>query len=145
MPVFSANLFGLFTYILVALCLSSAGEKIFNIHYDYDEVSAPKGINQFNESVPLPPNGQQCKNQDGKLYLLNDPCVPEEFNSTYNFNDCKGISCQFTKYEKLGGGTFQNWMTWYNLFGFFWLMEFVTAFGEMVLAGKLVNPKILQF
>jgi choline transporter-like protein 2/4/5 len=26
-------------------------------------------------------------------------------------------------------------MTWYNLFGFFWLMEFVTAFGEMVLAG----------
>ena len=26
-------------------------------------------------------------------------------------------------------------MMWYNLFGFFWAMEFVTAFGEMVLAG----------
>lgn len=26
-------------------------------------------------------------------------------------------------------------MNWYNLFAFFWSMEFVTAFGEMVLAG----------
>ena len=69
----------------------------------------------------------------------------QEFNDTYISNSlCKGISCQFTKYEKLGGGPFKNWMTWYNLFGFFWLMEFVTAFGEMVLAGKS-NPKNKHF
>jgi len=122
-------------FLTVALCLNSAGEKIYKIHYDYELPVSTMMTNQFNESVPLPPN-KGCENQQGKQYLLNDNCIPKEFNDTYISNNlCKGISCQFTKYEKLGGGPFTNWMTWYNLFGFFWLMEFVTAFGEMVLAG----------
>ena len=54
--------------------------------------------------------------------------TPQTFNDTCK--SCNAIVCQFTKYEKGG-----DWMMWYNVFGFFWAMEFVTAFGEMVLAG----------
>jgi hypothetical protein len=42
------------------------------------------------------------------------------------------MHCQFTKYEKSAEGF---WLQWFNLFAFYWSMNFVTAFGELVLAG----------
>ena len=65
---------------------------------------------------------------------MEDKCTLDKFNSSCV--NCPEITCQFTKYEK-SGGWFGSWMSWYNIFGFFWAMEFVTAFGEMVMAGKL--------
>ena len=65
---------------------------------------------------------------------MEDKCTLDTFNSSCV--NCPEITCQFTKYEK-SGGWFGSWMSWYNIFGFFWAMEFVTAFGEMVMAGKL--------
>ena len=63
-------------FITVALCLNSAGEKIYKIHYDYELPASTMMTNQFNESVPLPPN-EGCENQQGKQYLLNDNCIPK--------------------------------------------------------------------
>ena len=65
-------------FITVALCLNSAGEKIYKIHYDYELPASTMMTNQFNESVPLPPN-EGCENQQGKQYLLNDNCIPKVF------------------------------------------------------------------
>ena len=42
------------------------------------------------------------------------------------------IKCQFTKYEK---STEAFWLQWFNLFALYWAVNFVTAFGELVLAG----------
>ena len=58
--------------------------------------------------------------------ITDDICDPEEFEC----NDCPNMMCQFV-YEK---NIFGDWKTYYNLFAFFWTMEFVTALGEFVLA-----------
>ena len=83
----------------------------------------------------------QCENPISKsVYKFGDSCNPEQFNQTCNSNSgCKVagketiISCQFLKYQSVVG--IRGWMQWFNLFGFYWSMNFVTAFGEMVLAG----------
>ena len=90
------------------------------------------------EELPSPPahciENDNCHNpMTNQPYQLNDLCHPHKFNLTCK--NCPQMSCQFTRYEKASGGWFSNWMMWFNLFGFFWAMEFVTAFGELVLAG----------
>ena len=81
---------------------------------------------------------QNCINPETEApYAQNDTCVQESFNESCACTpEMLDISCKFFKFEKGSGGWLGNWMTWYNIFGFFWAMEFVTAFGEMVLAGK---------
>ena len=39
--------------------------------------------------------------------------------------------CRFVNYSQVNESV---WMAWFNLFGFFWAMAFVSAFAEMVLA-----------
>ena len=80
-------------------------------------------------------NEGNCRNDDTEaVYKMNDTCDPVTFDAACK--NCPQITCQFTKYTKLGGGGFfGSWMNWYNIFGFLWTMELVTAFGEMVLAG----------
>ena len=83
----------------------------------------------------------QCENPISKtVYKFGDSCNPEQFNQTCNSNSgCKvagkatTLSCSFLKYQSVVG--VRGWMQWFNLFGFYWSMNFVTAFGEMVLAG----------
>ena len=66
--------------------------------------------------------GQKCSLTDGS------------FNQTACSLCTPPILCKFTKYTKQGFG-FVSWMQWFNLFGFYWAMNFVTAYGEMILAG----------
>lgn len=47
---------------------------------------------------------------------------------------CLTASCSFYAYRS---DTRINWFQAYNLLGLFWGLFFVSAFGEMVLAGKL--------
>ena len=75
-------------------------------------------------------NGNCINPETNEKYQLEESCIPSTFNISCN---CPDISCQFTKYEK--NGWFGSWMNWYNVFGFLWTMELVTAFGEFVLAG----------
>lgn len=115
-------------FAFIALHLSSAGTKIYTINYDVESTSARTLIGP----PPTCYENANCRDLDGQKYQQNDTCMPEIFNTTCL--NCPEITCQFTKYKK-EGGWFGSWMTWFNLFAFFWAMEFVTAFGEMVLAG----------
>ena len=68
-------------------------------------------------------------------FQLLDECDPMSFNQT-NCHECEPpILCRYN--EALT--TNSNWMVtilqWFNLFGFYWAMNFVTSYGEMVLAG----------
>ena len=72
------------------------------------------------------------------VYKYNDACDVAVFNETCTSSctvDGKQtpISCTFNKYQNVVG--IGGWMQWFNLFGFYWAMNFVTSFGEMVLAG----------
>ena len=117
----------------------------YNIFYehDVDEAFAKRALaiqtvgDANDPDVNPPPNPPACGDGNcinpatGKPYLLGDACTPAEFNKTCV--GCPPIQCQFTKYEKPADAT---WMQWFNLFGFYWCMNFVTALGELILAGK---------
>ena len=119
-------------FATLALYLLSSGTKIYRIYYD--DVA-----NQQNQSIASPPNhclqDNNCINPATTYaYKKYEQCDPNKFNESCH--DCPEMTCQFNKYEKQGQHwLFSNWKNWYNLFGFLWAMEFVTAFGEMVLAG----------
>ena len=66
--------------------------------------------------------GDQCSLADGT------------FNETACSSCDPPVLCRFTKYTKQGFG-FVSWMQWFNLFGFYWAMNFITAYGEIILAG----------
>ena len=123
-------------FVAVAMYLSSAGQRIYTINYDHESFGSLSRSLPAIETEPPPEcyAGGNCRSpDDGQPYKRNDTCNPSVFNVTCS--NCPQLSCQFTRYQKAEGGWLSNWMTWYNLFGFFWAMEFVTAFGEMVLAG----------
>ena len=54
-------------------------------------------------------------------------CDPETFN-----NNTESCECVF---YKLGPNELENYLQIYNIFGLFWGLCFVSALGEMVLAG----------
>ena len=94
------------------------------------------------KNAPTPVcNLGECENPVSRsVYQFGDSCNPEQFNQTCNSNSgCRVagketvLSCTFLKYQSVVG--IRGWMQWFNLFGFYWAMNFVTAFGEMVLAG----------
>ena len=66
-------------------------------------------------------------------FKLGDVCDPETFNQTICRNCNPPILCTFDELAKPDHFVF--WLQWFNLFGFYWAMNFVTAYGEMVLAG----------
>ncbi|ESO92821.1 hypothetical protein LOTGIDRAFT_232925 [Lottia gigantea] len=63
------------------------------------------------------------------VVLQQIPCEASE-------NDTAGKLCQFVKY---GGNEYTIFMQAFMLFMFFWLMNFVVALGEMVLAGAFAS------
>ena len=73
-----------------------------------------------------------------EVYKFGESCEPSVFNETCTIpckvdNQPAQILCTFNKYQKVAG--IQSWMQWFNLFALYWGMNFVTSFGEMVLAG----------
>ena len=89
---------------------------------------------------------RDCLNPDkiNETYKLGEMCDPASFNDTCsglckpttnvgNVSEDIIMTCDFTQYHKVSG--ISNWMQWFNLFGFYWAMNFVTSYGEMVLGG----------
>ncbi|XP_037084148.1 choline transporter-like 2 [Pollicipes pollicipes] len=64
-------------------------------------------------------------------YSFNATCEPDTFESTCRVQ-CPEAECRFVQYEK-----FQviPYLHAYNIFALFWTLFFLSAFGEMVLAG----------
>ncbi|XP_036427414.1 choline transporter-like protein 2 [Colossoma macropomum] len=67
-------------------------------------------------------------------------CDPQKFNSSEVFTQCPDAECLFAFY---GGETFLHKylivFQFYNLFMFFWCVNFVTALGQMTLAGAFAS------
>ena len=49
------------------------------------------------------------------------------------------VDCTFLRYESGFQWTGQPFAQFINLFGFYWTMNFVTAFGQMTVAGAFVE------
>ncbi|KAG0722373.1 Choline transporter-like protein 2 [Chionoecetes opilio] len=76
-----------------------------------------------------------CSGSDGcgcADYKENDTCSMETFDTSL----CPSASCQFFDYVE---DPKVPWFHAYNLFALFWSMFFVSAFGEMVLAGAFAS------
>ncbi|XP_050389089.1 choline transporter-like protein 2 [Patella vulgata] len=72
----------------------------------------------------------ETQTQEGVDFVLQKlPCQASQ-------NDTSGKLCHFVKY---GGDEYSIYMQAYMLFMFFWLMNFVVALGEMVLAGAFAS------
>ena len=62
-----------------------------------------------------------------------DECFPGDFNQTVCSKCDPPVLCKFDELTKPDQIIY--WLQWFNLFGFYWGMNFVTSYGEMVLAG----------
>ena len=92
---------------ILSLYLSSSGTKKYTVSLNSSTCDTP------------------CNN------LKNgDECYPTNTGDSF-CETCPEMMCQFTEYKRDLMG---DWKTWFNLFAFFWTMEFVTALGEFVLA-----------
>ena len=68
-------------------------------------------------------------------FQLLDECDPVTFNET-NCNECDPpILCRYNEAATNFDNQLMFYLKWFNLFGFYWAMNFVTSYGEMVLAG----------
>uniref|UniRef100_A0A8C1FUL5 Choline transporter-like protein n=1 Tax=Cyprinus carpio carpio TaxID=630221 RepID=A0A8C1FUL5_CYPCA len=90
-------------------------------------------LSTSNEPVYKVSNTTEC------MYSTNT-CNPETFNSSNITTECPGAECLFAFY---GGETLYHkyliLFQFYNLFLFFWCANFVTALGQVTLAGAFAS------
>ena len=99
-------------FLAVASCLATAGEKEFKV-------------------VDACPD-EQCQNPDSLTnmpFTHGDKCDPSTF---LRCTTCPQAQCVFNKY---GPSTVNSWLQLLNFVGLFWLLFFLSAMGEMVMAG----------
>ena len=123
----------------VALFLSSAGTAEYNVaapSADVEHVNVSMSLSELaslRSSQLTTSCATDCQNPStSKEYRIGDACDPAEFNKTCSA--CAEVRCQFTKYTRAA-----SWMQWFNLFGLYWGMFFVSALSEMVLAGAFAQ------
>jgi choline transporter-like protein 2/4/5 len=94
-------------FCLVASFLASAGDRVFQV---VEPCSA-------------------CPGPAGQPYKAGQACDPASFPTC---PACPAMKCVFNRF---GPGSLENWFQVYNIFGLLWLLFFLEAFGEMVMAG----------
>jgi len=74
---------------------------------------------------------------NGTVYRNGDVCDPDTFYNTFEdcLNDCNA-SCVFFSHEK---EKYVDYLHAFNIFGVFWGLFFVSALGQMVLAGTFAT------
>jgi len=106
-------------FAVVASFLATSGEK------EYKVVDAS--------------SAKTCMNPDtNKMFQTNDVCDPATFPPVCGSNctDCPTPMCVF---HKFGPALSDSWLQFFNFFGLFWLLFFVEALGEMVMAGAFAG------
>lgn len=94
------------------------------------------GFESVKQRMSSPTCEEYCLRENEEAWEIGDKCSLDDqdlFNQTACSSCQPPILCKFTKYTKTVG--IYNWMQWFNLFGFYWTMNFVTAYGELILAG----------
>ena len=64
---------------------------------------------------------------------MGNDCSPDTLIQTVCEQCIPNVLCKFDELAKPDGLIY--WLQWFNLFGFYLAMNFVTSYGEMVLAG----------
>jgi len=76
---------------------------------------------------------ENCTRTDGEPFESWDSCAPDEF---LNCTSCPEAACVFNKY---GPQTLHLVLQWYNIFALLWSIAFVSAFGDMTIAGAVAQ------
>lgn len=113
-------------FMAVGMYLASSGERQYMINVECSASAV----------------SQSCKinNQTEQTYSLTKMC--SNINDTYKCTDANSkvdgctAECRFYKF---GPTTMANWFQFYNVFGLLWIMCFISALGEMVLAGAFAS------
>ena len=94
-----------------------------------------EGLESALGKIPKPNCIESCRKWEiGDTCSLDIHDADNYINQTACSSCDPPVLCKFTKYTKQGFGLW-NWMQWFNLFGFYWAMNFVTSYGEIILAG----------
>eukprot|EP00090_Calanus_glacialis_P041007 TRINITY_DN7188_c0_g1_i2.p1 TRINITY_DN7188_c0_g1~~TRINITY_DN7188_c0_g1_i2.p1 ORF type:complete len:720 (-),score=98.82 TRINITY_DN7188_c0_g1_i2:192-2351(-) len=105
-------------FAIVASFLATSGNKEYKV---VDAASAETCINPAT----------------GTMFATNDLCDPATFpTDCITSTDGKTPMCVF---HKFGPALSDSWLQIYNFFGLFWLLFFVEALGEMVMAGAFAG------
>ena len=131
---FVLHVFVVLAFIAIAMLLASMGKGHYSVFYEEEGV-AKQVYSRVRTDPVQPPNcgAGVCLNPaTNATYLLGQTCDPDTFKDSGCQQCNQDIACQFVSYETWGPS---QWMQWFNLFGFFWAMNFVTAYAELVLAG----------
>ncbi|XP_061406268.1 choline transporter-like protein 2 isoform X1 [Lethenteron reissneri] len=124
----SSLLFPIVTFVLLAVVISYWA--ITSLYL------ATSGVAVYKAVVPGGPNssGEACASLNGTH------CSPETFNISAAFAACPSASCIFTSFggEDLYHRNIFNLQV-YNVFAFFWAMNFVIALGHCTLAGAFAS------
>ncbi|NXD74163.1 CTL2 protein, partial [Eolophus roseicapillus] len=118
--VMTSLLFPLCTFFLLCLCIAYwASTAVF--------------LSTSNEAVYKVFNESECP-------FAGQSCAPEAFNRSNVTKQCPGAQCLFAFY---GGETsYHRYLVvlqFFNLFMFFWLLNFVIALGQVTLAGAFAS------
>ena len=92
-------------------------------------------------STPVFKTFNTSEQTPNSLPVYGDDCNINEWNNeTHEFFNESGITCQFVQYVGDYGWTNSTIVVQFvNLFGFYWMMNFVTAFGQCTLAGAFAS------
>ncbi|XP_040581973.1 choline transporter-like protein 2 [Lepeophtheirus salmonis] len=112
---FFGELVVIFWFIIVAMFFASSGEAQYRVNL----------------------NGDTCADcMNGKVpFKTGDSCHIEIFNCSSS-PDCKLSRCEFFRY---GPTDVANILQLINLFGLFWGLFFISAMGQMILAGAFAS------
>ena len=106
-------------FVLVGMFLATSGTK------EYKVVDADTAVDCINP-------------QTGTQFVTNEKCDPTTFPSSCGQN-CPAEGCPQCVFHKFGPSLADSWFQVLNFFGLFWLLFFVAALGEMVLAGAFAG------
>jgi len=142
---FFLHLVVVFGFVTMAALLGSVGDGTYQIYYPSGVVNSTdrdtliQAFQEFhsdegkNYTAPLCEPDSCVNPATDQMYLFSDECVMDEVERSDCKRSCQEeVSCQFVSYSQWGPA---QWMQWFNLFGFFWAMAFVSALSEMILAG----------
>ncbi|EDV94450.1 choline transporter-like 2 [Drosophila grimshawi] len=111
--------------VVVGLYLGSIGSLSFRMVRRLDK--------------PFELNNENCICQGPAInYTIGNACDPQIFHDYCRTSNghCVDTSCSFLK---LDNPTYIRWAIAYDIFGFFWLSFFITAFSDMVLAATFAR------
>ena len=107
-------------FVVVGMFLATSGTK------EYKVVDANTAVTCLNPATQ-------------KMFVTNEKCDPTTFPTEECSQNCPADGCPQCVFHKFGPSLAESWLQVLNFFGLFWILFFVAALGEMVLAGAFAG------